>query len=637
MSAHLNRTRMKFSVLFVLVFAMALPLAAHIVPPEEFHPVAESYRRMTFLLNLNPIPWEAVHDDAHQLQHGLVEFSTEAAESYEVAVDALVAPFTDAGEEAPSSSEHKAAARKLFELSTGVVSEIIARNLRGAQEALGDSEACYVQFEAARQVWAAFDHEVKAADKQAFRELGIGWLTAAGAIGSKGTLGVGAVPPDADAFGESTEIIVAYVVGNFQTDFRAPESGRLAPIPYASDTVNLTAHIPLKLPPGSNINKQLPRPRQILNMAERGVDESDTPLIALGDMVFDSSFIFGEPARSMGISCNTCHNKGVTNPGFTVAGLSSRSGGMDVSNNFFAPHANNGHFDPLDIPDLRGIRFTAPYGRNGRFSSLREFSRNVIVHEFNGPEPDPVIMDAMIAYMNEFDFLPNDAMEANGTLRADQSEAAKRGEVIFNRPFDQMQGMSCASCHIPSNNFVDGKRHDIGSVHGATAYSRDGALDTPTLLSAKYTPPYFHDGSVATLHDVNVWFNEQYRLGLSEDALGDLTAYVEAISSGIDAREDTMYTLESEMEEFKFFLSSYEYLKLIDRPEVMNVLFETVTFEIGAHKWDVQDPGALPILNQLAALMGEALSENKAGNRAGVDTVVGKYRKLYNENVEILK
>ena len=36
---------------------------AHIVPPEKLHPVVESYRRMTFLLNLNPVLWENVRAD----------------------------------------------------------------------------------------------------------------------------------------------------------------------------------------------------------------------------------------------------------------------------------------------------------------------------------------------------------------------------------------------------------------------------------------------------------------------------------------------------------------------------------------------------------------------------------------------
>ena len=106
--------------------------------------------------------------------------------------------------------------------------------------------------------------------------------------------------------------------------------------------------------------------------------------------------------------------------------MTKHAGGVDVSSSFFAPHANNGLFDPLDIPDLRGIRFTAPYGRNGRFSSLRDFIRNVIVNEFNGPEPDPIVVDAMLAYMMEFDFLPNPMLNKDGTLNSKAPAPARR-------------------------------------------------------------------------------------------------------------------------------------------------------------------------------------------------------------------
>ena len=36
---------------------------AHVIPPEKLHPVAESYRRATFILNLNPVVWEQVDRD----------------------------------------------------------------------------------------------------------------------------------------------------------------------------------------------------------------------------------------------------------------------------------------------------------------------------------------------------------------------------------------------------------------------------------------------------------------------------------------------------------------------------------------------------------------------------------------------
>ncbi|MEM7351706.1 MAG: cytochrome c peroxidase, partial [Acidobacteriota bacterium] len=332
-----------------------------------------------------------------------------------------------------------------------------------------------------------------------------------------------------------------------------------------------------------------------------------------------------------------CHNKSITNPGFFIPGLSARPGGMDVSNSFFAPHANNGHFDPIDIPDLRGIRFTSPYGRNGRFESLRDFTRNVIVNEFNGPEPDPLLLDGLIAYMLEFDFLPNPYLENDGRLNERAPAAAKRGEEIFHRPFAQMANRSCATCHVPSDHFLDRKRHDIGSVQGAEDFSRDGALDTPTLLSARYTAPYFHDGRLDTLRDVNQWFNERFELGLSEAEIEDLTAYVETLGEGIEAYEDTLHTLEAELEEFSFFLSAYEFLEDRQKPQLVDATLATIAYEIRAHKWDLQDPQHLPVLDRLAELMDEARAANGQGDRAATEARIAEYRQVYEEHKEVLR
>ena len=147
-------------------------------------------------------------------------------------------------------------------------------------------------------------------------------------------------------------------------------------------------------------------------------------------------------------------------------------------------------------------------------ASLREFTRGVIVGELGGPEPSPLMLDALVAYMTEFDFLPAPLLARDGTLNDRASAAAGRGEAIFNRPFARMAGRSCAACHIPDGNFVDGRRHDIGSVAPSSPHARDGALDTPTLLGIVHTPPYFHDGSLPTLAAVVDWFDRRYRLGL---------------------------------------------------------------------------------------------------------------------------
>ena len=614
-----------------IVRLLSPPASAHIVPPEKYHPVAESYRRLSFILNLNPVDWELAVRDVERIAAGMGELDAKKREALRADTAVVFDSVLRVEDEAPGPQARKRAAKRLFEYSTRAVADLVTAHLEEAGSALNDYKSALASLQEARQIWSSFEHEVKYTDPTAFREMGAWWLELTSSLGSPGFLTYAAVAADRERFNVFSERITDYVLASFGSEFSAPVNGRLAPLPRNSGSFDGRRVVPPKLPPGSNTNKQLPRPRQILNMAERGVDEGETVLIALGDMAFDSSYIFGEPARSLQITCNTCHNKSITNPNFIIPGLSRRKGGMDVSNSYFAVHASNGHFDPLDIPDLRGIRFTAPYGRNGRFDSLREFVRNVIVNEFNGPEPDPVLMDGIIAYMIEFDFLANPALNGNGSLNDTASEQAKRGESIFHRPFPGMNGRSCASCHIPSSNFLDHKRHDIGSLKGSSSFSRDRALDTPTLLGIKHTGPYFHDGSQPTLRAVNIWFNEQYDLGLNGQEIDELTEYVSTVGSGIEAYEETVHTLDAELEEFSFFLSAYEYLKEIGKSDLIDITFQTIAQEIHNHKWDLQDQNYMSILNRMAGLMEEALSSNQNGETASVDAIVTEYRVLYQE------
>ncbi len=636
-----RRCRIARWLMVTLSLSLMLQVSsAHIVPPEKLHPVAESHRRLSFVLGLNPILWDVVENDAATIADGLSQVAADEARDYRHNVSQLIATqISQMSDEVETDGVpgRLEAARRVFELSTRAVAAQLLLHLDRARGAMEDHRTAAGHLDEARQLWAAFENEIRAVDGEAFARLGRAWLALGDALGKPGFLGAGRIDPNLASFDREAAKLVTYVeslIGGAQVDLALDS---LAPLPVRSSSFQPASMAPAKLPPGSNINKQLPRPRQILNMATRGVDENETVLIALGDMAFDSAEIFGEPARSLGISCNTCHNKSITNPNFFIPGLSARPGGLDVSNSFFAPHANNGHFDPIDIPDLRGIRFTAPYGRNGRFESLRDFTRNVIVNEFNGPEPDPVMLDGLIAYMLEFDFLPNPYVDREGRLNDRASASARRGEEIFHRPFAQMANRSCASCHNPSDHFLDRKRHDIGSVQGAEEFSRDGALDTPTLLSARYTAPYFHDGRFDSLEEVNNWFNESYALELSEAEVEDLTVYVETIGDGIEAYEDTIHTLEAELEEFSFFLSAYEFLESRRKLGLLDVTFETIAFEIRAHKWDVQDRSKLPVLDRLAELMDQALAANRDDDSETRRSRVAEYRQVYAEHKEVLR
>jgi mono/diheme cytochrome c family protein len=292
------------------------------------------------------------------------------------------------------------------------------------------------------------------------------------------------------------------------------------------------------LPTEPHLTEQNPLPRRHLQFEERGVKERDLFYVAYGDMLFHSPFVLGGRAQQLGLSCAACHSGGEANRQFFVPGLSSTPGTIDVSAPFFHPANDNHKFDPFDIPSLRGIRFTAPYGRDGRIASLREFTRMVIVQEFAGPEPTPFMLDALVAFMNELDFLPAPYLNRDGTLDDRATAAAKRGEILFNKPFPEMMGgKSCAACHIPSANFLDGRQHDIGSGRPSLRHARDSAYDTPTLLGTVNTAPYFHDGSLDTLADVVFWFDSRYGLGLSKAEQADLTAYLEAVGTGEDPFE----------------------------------------------------------------------------------------------------
>jgi cytochrome c peroxidase len=247
-------------------------------------------------------------------------------------------------------------------------------------------------------------------------------------------------------------------------------------------------------------------------------------MVDLGDLAFGSPAILGGVARQAGVSCSTCHVNGAGNAKFFIPKMSTRPGNFDTTGPLFNPKADNFVLDPVRIPSLRGARYLAPYGHDGRMSSLRDFVRNVIVNEFAGPEPSPVILDALIAYINDIDFLPNPNLGPAGHLTGQVSDAERRGEALFRKPFPHDPGLSCAGCHVPSAAFVDHQQHDVGS---------GGLFKTPTLRNADFNAPYFHDGRYDNYDQVVAHFDSVFDLGLSAQDRHDLVAYLTAVGNGV--------------------------------------------------------------------------------------------------------
>ena len=276
------------------------------------------------------------------------------------------------------------------------------------------------------------------------------------------------------------------------------------------------------LPPGTELNEDaLYRPTEVFHSEARGGFKSY--MVDLGDLAFNSPNVLGGAARRAGMSCGTCHINGAGNPKLYIPGMSTRPGNFDITGPLFNPKAHNGVLDPVRIPSLRGTRFLGPYGNDGRIASLRDFVRNVVVNEFSGPEPSPAILDALVAYIEDIDFLQNPSLDPRGRLTAQTSAAEQRGEAIFTRPFPHDPAMSCATCHIPSGAFVDHKQHDVGS---------GGLFKTPTLVNADFNAPYFHDARYDRLDQVVAHFDRVFDLGLTPQDRSDLTAYLTAVGDG---------------------------------------------------------------------------------------------------------
>jgi len=280
---------------------------------------------------------------------------------------------------------------------------------------------------------------------------------------------------------------------------------------------------PTGLPSGSELDDDaITNPREVFHSeANRG---HRSYMSNLGNLAFNTPYTLGEAAQKAHISCASCHVNGASNPKLFIPGLSTRPGNFDTTNSLFNPKTDNGVLDPVTIPSLRGARLLAPYGHDGRTGSLRDFVRNVVVNEFAGPEPSSQILDALVAYVEDIDFLPNANLEKTGSLTSGANPSQKRGEALFRKPFPHDPSMSCAGCHMPSAAFVDHRQHDIGS---------GGLYKTPTLMNADFSAPYFHDGRFDDYSQVIDYFNRVYDLAFNAQDRADMAAYLTAIGDGV--------------------------------------------------------------------------------------------------------
>jgi mono/diheme cytochrome c family protein len=134
-------------------------------------------------------------------------------------------------------------------------------------------------------------------------------------------------------------------------------------------------------------------------------------------------------------------------------------------------------------------------------------------------EPDRVtpMLPALRAY--QFSLAPPAAPAASF-----DAAAAARGKLVFDA--------ACASCHSGASYT------DAPALHAATETqmgldearrSKTGKYRTTPLRGAWSHPPYFHDGSAATLAAVIDHYDQVLTLGLSPTEKSDLEHYVRSL------------------------------------------------------------------------------------------------------------
>jgi cytochrome c peroxidase len=128
-------------------------------------------------------------------------------------------------------------------------------------------------------------------------------------------------------------------------------------------------------------------------------------------------------------------------------------------------------------------------------------------------------LPALRAYQHSLPTPPPPAGTVDATVAA-------RGRTVFDR--------SCASCHVGGS----GTDNNGGKLHASSETGVDGAYAARTVNKSYRTtplralwqhPPYFHDGSAATLAAVVAHYNRARTLGLTADQQRDLVEYLKSL------------------------------------------------------------------------------------------------------------
>lgn len=153
------------------------------------------------------------------------------------------------------------------------------------------------------------------------------------------------------------------------------------------------------------------QPAECLFVESGAATQGDVLSIEVGRAAFRSPLTLGGQAARAGLSCESCHRNGRSNPAFHFPGVSGAPGTADVTSSLFSSHRGNGMVDPKAIPDLGAPRDQLKVVPHP--DKLPAFIHGLVVEEFDGPEPTPAVLAGLVAYVRS---IRPDLCDARPTL-----------------------------------------------------------------------------------------------------------------------------------------------------------------------------------------------------------------------------
>ncbi len=199
----------------------------------------------------------------------------------------------------------------------------------------------------------------------------------------------------------------------------------------------------------------------------------------------------------------------------------------------------DGQNDPAVIPPAYGLAGVNSVTFTGDGDSPAYWNRYVAVTQMHGhgsfSEPrlgisvsntngTPDLVEAKLPALEAYQLSLTAPPPPAGSFDA---AAAERGKSVFEGPG------ACATCHTGAT-FTDAntRLHEPSEVPTDPTHaerSATGMYRTTPLRGAWQHPPYFHDGSAATLADVVERYNAGRGLGLTAEQKADLAEYLKSL------------------------------------------------------------------------------------------------------------